>query len=185
MLSLDPKNKFIEVLLRLSVKRGSFKLSSGLHSDFYLDVRQTTLNSKGAFLAGSLVLNNLKPEVVGVGGLTLGADPIVASTITLGHLNKEEINGFLIRKTQKNYGAKNKIEGLDNFNKAAKVCIVEDVTTTGGSMIKAIEAARESGLDPIQCITLVDRGEGAETAIRSVGLELEKIVSLEEIKKYF
>lgn len=174
--------RLLELLREHSVQRGTFQLASGGTTDLYLDVRQTTLNGEGAAIVGRMVLRALKPEVVGVGGPTLGADPVACSasawsTALLGR----PIHGFLIRKEAKGHGTKRYVEGMSSLGPGAKVCVVEDTTTTGGSLLQAIERAREAGLDVVQCLCVVDRQAGAVERFAEAGLELESLVTLSEI----
>jgi orotate phosphoribosyltransferase len=135
---------------------GDFKLSSGGRSDYYIDCRTTTLDARGAQLTGQVFLEEIKhrawdPEAIG--GLTMGADPIVvAVSVTSGTLN-----GFLVRKAEKQHGTGQRIEGFRG--KGSRVVIVDDVCTTGASTIQAIEAAREFGFDVVGVMCLVEREE--------------------------
>ena len=122
-----------------AVKFGEFTLSSGKKSDFYVDCRKVTLHPQGAKLVGKIILEKIKDlKVDAVGGMTMGADPIIGAVITLG-----DIPGFIVRKKAKEHGTGQKIEGL--IEKGWKVLIVEDVATTGGSALQAIEAAEAAG----------------------------------------
>ena len=147
-------------LLRLvaakSFRLGQFKLSSGGTSDYYIDCRTTTLAAKGARLTGQVFLDEIrarqwKPKAIG--GLTMGADPIVvAVSVASG-----DVEGFLVRKAEKEHGAGRRIEGFQE--KGARVVIVDDVCTTGSSTIQAIEAAREFGFQVVGVMCLVERQE--------------------------
>jgi orotate phosphoribosyltransferase len=148
-----------ELLHLLSVKSfqlGNFKLSSGATSDYYVDCRTTTLDARGSQLTGQVFLDAIrargwKPQAIG--GLTLGADPIVvAVAVTSG-----QIHGFLVRKAEKQHGTGRRIEGF--CQKGAPVVIVDDVCTTGASTVQAIEAAREFGFNIIGVMCLVEREE--------------------------
>ena len=144
------------MLAQKSFKLGDFKLSSGGASDYYIDCRTTTLDGRGAQLTGQVFLDEIrrrgwKPEAIG--GLTMGADPIVvAVAVTSGTLN-----GFLVRKAEKQHGTTQRIEGFRG--KGARVVIVDDVCTTGASTIQAIEAAREFGFEIEGVMCLVEREE--------------------------
>ena len=155
-----PKTDSREALLRLlahkSFRLGEFKLSSGATSDYYIDCRTTTLDAKGSRLTGEVFLAEIqrhkwKPEAIG--GLTMGADPIVTGvSVVSGNLN-----GFLVRKAEKQHGTGQRIEGFRE--KSARVVIVDDVCTTGGSTIQAIQAAREFGFEVVGVMCLVEREE--------------------------
>jgi orotate phosphoribosyltransferase len=151
------KQQLLEILAEKSFRLGDFKLSSGGTSDYYIDCRTTTLDSRGARLTGQVFLDEIraqgwKPEAIG--GLTMGADPIVVAVAVVSG----ELSGFLVRKAEKKqHGTGQRIEGFQK--KAAPVVIVDDVCTTGASTIQAIEAAREFGFEVIGVMCLVERKE--------------------------
>jgi len=143
-------------MLAQSFRIGDFKLSSGASSDYYIDCRTTTLDARGAQLTGQVFLEQIREqewEPAAIGGLTMGADPIVlAVAVTSG-----TIHGFLVRKSEKQHGTGRRIEGF--AEKGAPVVIVDDVCTTGSSTVQAIEAAREFGFEVIGVMCLVERQE--------------------------
>ena len=150
------RQKLLGTLAQKSVRLGDFKLSSGGTSDYYIDCRTTTLDAKGSRLTGEVFLEEIqqrgwKPQAVG--GLTMGADPIVVAISVVSG----ELNGFLVRKTEKQHGTGQRIEGFRE--KGARVVIVDDVCTTGSSTIQAIEAAREFGFEIVGVMCLVEREE--------------------------
>jgi orotate phosphoribosyltransferase len=153
---ISPRQELLRLLAIKSFRLGDFKLSSGAHSDYYIDCRTTTLDARGAQLTGQVFLEEIKhrgwnPEAIG--GLTMGADPIVvAVAVTSGTLN-----GFLVRKAEKQHGTGQRIEGFRG--KGARVVIVDDVCTTGASTVQAIEAAREFGFEIVGVMCLVEREE--------------------------
>jgi orotate phosphoribosyltransferase len=153
---ISPRQELLRLLATKSFRLGDFKLSSGGRSDYYIDCRTTTLDARGAQLTGQVFLEEIRqrgwnPEAIG--GLTMGADPIVvAVAVTSGTLN-----GFLVRKAEKQHGTGQRIEGFRG--KGARVVIVDDVCTTGGSTIQAIEAAREFGFEVAGVMCLVEREE--------------------------
>ena len=144
------------MLAQKSFRMGEFKLSSGITSDYYVDCRLTTLDARGAQLTGEVFLEEIREqgwEPEAVGGLTMGADPIVvAVAVTSGTLH-----GFLVRKAEKQHGMGQRIEGFKE--KGARVVIVDDVCTTGASTIQAIEAARDFGFEVAGVMCLVERQE--------------------------
>jgi orotate phosphoribosyltransferase len=175
---VDDVGRLITLLRERSVKIGRFTLASGAISDLYVDARQTTLHAEGAAIVARLVLQRLRPEVVGVGGMTLGADPIACSAAALStSVLGRPIHAFLVRKEAKGHGTSNAVEGVANLGAGAKVCVVEDTTTTGGSLLKAVDAAIAAGLDVVQCLTVVDRREGAAEALAARGLTLDALVT--------
>jgi orotate phosphoribosyltransferase len=176
------RHKLIELLRELSVRTGIFTLASGKTSDLYIDARQTTLHAEGSLLAAHLLLNQLNDDVMGVGGLTMGADPLVCSAAahSLAVLGRP-IHGFLIRKEEKGHGTGRFVEGTGNLPANSHVCIVEDTTTTGQSLLTAAERATAAGLQVVQCITLVDRDEGATDMLAAAGYRLEALVRRSEL----
>jgi len=158
-LSASPaRQELLRLIATKSFRLGEFKLSSGGTSDYYIDCRTTTLDGRGSQLTGKVFLEEIeargwKPEAIG--GLTMGADPIVvAVTVTSG-----KVNGFLVRKAEKQHGTGQRIEGFRG--KGARVVIVDDVCTTGASTVQAIEAAREFGFEIAGVMCLVEREEAA------------------------
>jgi orotate phosphoribosyltransferase len=150
------RQELLEMLAKKSFRLGEFQLSSGGTSDYYVDCRTTTLDARGAQLTGEVFLEEIREEgwePEAIGGLTMGADPIVvAAAVTSGKLH-----GFLVRKTEKQHGTGQRIEGFRE--KGARVVIVDDVCTTGASTIQAIEAAREFGFEVVGAMCLVERQE--------------------------
>ena len=152
----SPRQDVLRLLAHKSFRLGEFKLSSGGTSDYYIDCRTTTLDAKGARLTGEVFVDEIrqrgwKPQAIG--GLTLGADPIVVAVSVVSG----ELNGFLVRKAEKQHGTVQRIEGFRE--KGARVVIVDDVCTTGASTVQAIEAAREFGFQVIGAMCLVERQE--------------------------
>ena len=148
------RQELLEMLAHKSFRLGEFQLSSGSTSDYYIDCRVTTLDARGAQLVGEVFLAEIREqgwEADAIGGLTMGADPIVvAVAVTSG-----TIHGFLVRKAEKQYGTGQRIEGFRE--KGAQVVIVDDVCTTGSSTVQAIEAAREYGFEVVGVMCLVER----------------------------
>ena len=155
------RQELLRLLATKSFRLGDFRLSSGGRSDYYIDCRTTTLDGRGAQLTGQVFLEEIQrqgwnPEAIG--GLTMGADPIVvAVAVTSGN-----VSGFLVRKAEKQHGTGQRIEGFRQ--KGARVVIVDDVCTTGGSTIEAINAAREFGFDIAGVMCLVEREEAGGRA---------------------
>jgi orotate phosphoribosyltransferase len=150
------RQKLLGILAQKSFKLGEFKLSSGATSDYYIDCRTTTLDAKGSRLAGEVFLEEIKQrgwKPQAIGGLTMGADPIVVAVSVVSG----ELNGFLVRKAEKQHGTGQRIEGYRE--KGARVVIVDDVCTTGFSTVQAIEAAREFGFEVVGAMCLVEREE--------------------------
>jgi len=150
------RRKLLRTLAQKSFRLGEFKLSSGGTSDYYIDCRTTTLDAKGSRLTGEVFLEEIqrrgwKPKAIG--GLTMGADPIVVAVSVVSG----EVDGFLVRKSEKQHGTGQRIEGFRE--RGARVVIVDDVCTTGASTVQAIEAAREFGFEIVGVMCLVERQE--------------------------
>ncbi len=173
--SPDTRTALLHLIATLSFRLGDFTLSSGAHSDYYIDCRTITLHAEGGRLAGLALYHliqqhNLQPQAVG--GLTMGADPLVsniASASAWAHIQQPEtplIHGFLVRKAEKIHGTGRRIEGF--CEPGARVVIVDDVCTTGASAIQAIEAARAAKLNVVGVLCLVDRQEmGGRAAVEA------------------
>src|SRR5215470_7515372 len=157
----NARQELLEMLAQKSFRMGEFKLSSGITSDYYVDCRLTTLDARGSQLTGEVFFEQIREqewEPHAVGGLTMGADPIVvAIAVTSG-----TIHGFLVRKSEKQHGMSQRIEGFKE--KGARVVIVDDVCTTGASTIQAIEAARDFGFEVVGVMCLVERKEAGGRA---------------------
>jgi len=158
--------QLLALLARISFRLGQFTLSSGGTSDYYIDCRTTTLNAEGGRLTGEAILDLLNEkgiEAEGVGGLTLGADPIVSNVATASAWRAQSnpaaplLHGFLVRKAEKQHGTARRIEGF--CREGARVVIVDDVCTTGASTISAIEAARQAGMTVAAVVCIVEREE--------------------------
>lgn len=173
--------RLIEILKERSVRRERVVLASGKESDFYVDARQTTLHAEGAALVAELILARLRPDVVAVGGPVTGADPIAGAVAAVSWLQGRPVQGFMVRKEPKGHGLRQWIEGRGGLPDGSPVCVVEDTTTTGGSLLKAIERIEEEGLRVVQCITVVDRQEGASEKLEERGYRLDALVSRQDL----
>jgi orotate phosphoribosyltransferase len=175
-----------KLIKKLSYREGDFTLASGKKSNFYIDLKNTTLHPEGAILIGEKAVTLVKEKKINidaVGGMTLGADPI-ATAISIAAFQKKIIwPAFIVRKEPKKHGTSQFIEGTENLKPNANVLIVEDVVTTGGSSIKAIEIAKKEGFNPVAVLTVVDREEGGEKAFRDLGLEFLALTRISEIRK--
>jgi orotate phosphoribosyltransferase len=156
----NSRAELLTLLAKKSFRLGQFTLSSGGTSDYYVDCRLTTLDAAGARLTGESVLEEIHArgwKAQAIGGLTMGADPIVVATSVISEQQGTPINGFLVRKAEKTHGTGQRIEGFRD--KPAQVVIVDDVCTTGASTVQAIEAAREYGFEIAGVLCLVEREE--------------------------
>jgi orotate phosphoribosyltransferase len=176
------KTRLRELLETLSLKKGPVVLVSGKTSNFYLDCKQTALNAEGAVVIGRLVFETIRRlgadghRVEGVGGMTLGADPIAVATAFTSQQAGEPVHAFIIRKEPKGHGTRAWLEGSNNLREGAPVLLVEDVVTTGGSTLRALERAKESGLEPVAIVALVDREEGGRENLEATGLPFEALL---------
>ena len=179
------KSELIKLLLSKSFnysEKPSFKLVSGKMSKYYVNCKPTTMSSKGIFLVGHLVYERIKNlDIQGVGGLTFGADPIAISTAFVSEINRKPVYAFSVRKEKKDHGIIKWIEG--DVNKGDKVVVLEDVATTGGSTIKAIERIQSEGLVVEKVVILVDRQEGGVENIQKYIKNVESIVTISELMK--
>jgi orotate phosphoribosyltransferase len=173
-----------EMIFELSYREGTFRLTSGRESDFYIDCKQTTLSAEGAYLCGKLLYNRILQSgisISGVGGMTLGADPLVTAVSVVSFIEGKPIPAFIIRKEAKGHGTGSWIEGKSNIPIGSKVALVEDVVTTGGTLIKAIERTEEEGYIVAQVFTIVDREEGGKNALSRAGQELSALFTRRDI----
>ena len=177
------KDELIEMLCYKSFKfseEPKFKLVSGRMSQFYVNCKPTTLNARGMVLAGHLIFESVKDSrIFGIGGLTFGADPLAVATAFASEINGRPIHAFSIRKTQKDHGIVKWIEG--EVPRGQRVAIIDDVATTGGSTIKAIERARSEGLEVAKAVILVDRQEGGLENIREHVEDVAAIITRDEL----
>ena len=191
----NPREQLLRLLATNSFRLGEFKLASGGSSDYYIDCRTTTLHADGARLVGRLVYDLIQKErwkAQGIGGMTMGADPIVtavsilsaqsivtrapARTKPLDAPDDYMIHGFLVRKAEKAHGTAQKIEGVRK--EGARVVIVDDVCTTGGSTIQAIEAAKAAGMTVVGVVCIVEREEANGRPAVEAAAAPAKFVSL-------
>ena len=181
------KQELIDILCRQSFKytaEPSFKLVSGRMSRFYVNCKPTTLSARGMFLVGNLMFNEIMDSPVSaVGGLTFGADPIAVATAFASEINAKPVNAFSIRKTRKDHGIIRWVEG--SVQPGQPVVIIDDVATTGGSTIKAIERARSEGLEVVKSVILVDRQEGGLDNIREHVDDVTAIITRDELLDRF
>jgi orotate phosphoribosyltransferase len=179
---LNERDRLIELLKRDALRLGAFTLASGRSSHYYIDGRKITLSAEGASLIalGVLDLLSAHPKVTAIGGLTLGADPIVGATLALapshGH---PELRGFLVRKTAKAHGTGNLVEGP--LDPGSVVAIVDDVATTGSSSLQAIEAVQAQGCKVALVAVVLDRLEGASQAFANHGFPFHSLLTIHDL----
>ncbi len=181
---MSVKDDLKAIICELSYEEREVTLASGRKSNFYFDGKQTTLHSRGGLLVGQAFWDEVKKfdgPIDGVGGLTLGADPIATATSIAAQLDGSHVHAFIIRKEPKGHGTGQWLEGRKNLPPGSRVVIVEDVTTTGGSSMKAVDRAKEEGLEVVGIVTLVDREEGAREAIEGAGQVLRTVFTKSEV----
>lgn len=178
--------RLIEIIKRLSVETGrTFKLASGRTSDFYCNLKPTMMDPEGAFLLGQLIaeaLDGTKADMIG--GLEMGAVPLATSAAIASFARGKPIAAFFVRKQAKDHGTQSVIDGLKRGETLAgrSVVILEDVTTTGGSSLKAIEAVRASGARVALVLTMVDRQEGASGTFEKAGVPFRALITASELR---
>lgn len=185
--SASPHARLLALLAERSAKRGDFVLASGRRSTLYVDCRLTTMHPEGQLLIGRVGLAALRASgwpVDAVGGLTLGADPIAyaiahASALAAERGDGEMVRAFTVRKEAKRHGTGKLIEGP--FSAGDRVVVVEDVITSGGSALKAVDAVRAAGGTILGVLALVDRQEGGREALEAAGLQVMSLVTAAEL----
>ena len=174
------RDELLELLKKDAYKKGEYTLSSGKKSEHYVNCKPVTLSGRGLTLASLLILQEVKTSYVA--GLTLGADPFVSGVSLVSALDSRLVNGLIVRKEAKGHGTQAWIEGLLP-PEGTVITVLEDVITTGGSAIKAVEKLRDAGYVVNTVVSIVDRQEDdeANAAMKLSGLELKSIFTLDEI----
>lgn len=181
---MDDKQRLKEILLEKSYRQGTFTLTSGKTSDFYIDGKQTTLSAEGAYLCGKLLYELLQKShtpIDAVGGMTLGADPLVTAVSIASYLAGKPIPAFIVRKEAKGHGTGNSIEGLLNMATGGTVALLEDVVTTGGTLLKVIDRVEAAGFKVGLVATIVERQEGGTETLAKAGYRLEAIFTRQQL----
>jgi len=180
----DPTAARLAALVReRSFARGDFTLASGKKSPFYFNLKPTMMTAEGAWLCARAFLDRIAPDEADlIGGLEMGAVPIVAATAALAHAEGRRLDAFFVRKQPKEHGTKASVEGLAPGETLAgrKSVIAEDVTTTGGSALKAIESVRAAGGEVRFALTLLDREEGARELFEANGVALRAVLTVRD-----
>jgi orotate phosphoribosyltransferase len=179
----DPRTRLKDIIRARSFGRGEIKLASGRTSNFYFNLKPTMLDAEGAALLAELTVESLANERIDyVGGLEMGAVPIAGAIAQLSFLKGQPIQAFFVRKKPKEHGARLSVEGLAPGESLTgkRIVVVEDVTTTGGSAIKAAEAVKESGGEIAFVLTIVDREEGADETFREAGIPFRSLFRASE-----
>ncbi len=178
---IEERDKFLEAIKERAYRKGKFTLSSGRESNHYVNLKPVTLTGDALLYISWCILECIEPDSVAVAGLTLGADPLVSGVSIAATLDDRKVDALIVRKEPKGHGTAAWIEGRLP-EKGSRVTVLEDVVTTGGSSIKAVEKLRDAGYVVERVVSIVNRQEGTEAddAFTAVGVELISLFSLEE-----
>lgn len=177
---MTPRDRLIEQISALAVVRGRVTLASGREADYYVDLRRVTLDGVAAPLVGSVMRDLVADwEFDAVGGLTLGADPVAVAMLHDAARSGGRLDAFVVRKEAKGHGLQRRIEGTEVAGR--RVLVVEDTSTTGGSVMTAVEAVRQAGADVVGVAVIVDRDTGAREVIEAAGLPYRHAVGLADL----
>ena len=185
LLRPTPREQLRDLIADLAVVHGRVTLASGKEADYYVDLRRVTLHHRAAPLIGHVLLDVLEEaglgpgEIDAVGGLTLGADPVAGALLHAAASRGQDLDAFVVRKEGKAHGMQRRIEGPDVAGR--RVVAVEDTSTTGGSVMTAVEALREAGADVVAVAVIVDRGTGARERIEAEGLPYHYVYGLADL----
>ncbi len=182
---MKARERLRQLIRELSYEERSVTLTSGKTSNYYVDGKQTTLHSEGSYLTGRLMLAAIQEspwQIRAVGGLTMGADPIASAVSVLSWSAGDPVHAFYIRKEPKGHGKKLWLEGDKNLAAGDQVAIVEDVVTTGGSLLRAIERATDHGLEVKLVLTLLDRLEGGRELLAEHGYQLQSLFTIADLQ---
>ncbi len=174
------REALLRSLANRSYRHGVFTLASGRTSHHYVNCKPVSLSGEGLALIGSLLLEQVEPEAVAVAGLTLGADPLVSAVALRAALSGRSLDALIVRKQAKGHGTGAWLEG-PLPPAGSRITVLEDVVTSGGSALKAVEQLREAGFLVKRVVTIVDRQEGGLEAMTAAGLELRSLFLLEEV----
>lgn len=178
----DLKRRLARILVEKSYREGDFVLASGRRSDYYFDCRVSALHAEGSWLIGRLFNDMLAPlDIRGVAGMTMGADPLVSATTLISHELGRPLHGLLVRKESKGHGTNQFVEGLGNFARGDSVAMLEDVVTTGGSLLKACARVRDAGMNIVAVCAILDREEGGRENLSREGYDLRAIFTRKEL----
>jgi len=172
----------IDLVATKALRRGTFRLASGREASFYLDAKQVILDAQGSALVGEAILRLLQARgslPAAVGGMSIGADPVTSAVVTMAGVAGLPLKGFLVRKEPKDHGTKRYVEGP--VQPGERVVIVEDVTTTGGSSLLAIDRVMEFGLIVERVVTVIDRLAGAQETLAARGIPLDSLVTIRDL----
>ena len=173
----------LDLIVKYAYVEGDFTLSSGAKSSYYINCKQVTLRAEGGLALGRLLLQLLPEDTSAVAGLTLGADPMVSAVSVVSAYENRPIPALIIRKKPKGHGTQAYIEGPSLAS--AKVVVLEDVVTTGGSALTAVERLQDAGYEVSQILSLVDREQGGSELYQSKGIKFQALFSIREIQQQY
>ncbi len=177
---MSDRDALLDQVTRKAVVHGTVTLSSGAQADYYVDLRRVTLDARAAPLVGRVMLDLTADWAYdAVGGLTLGADPVATAMLHAAAARGRELDAFVVRKAEKTHGLQRRIEGPDVAGR--RVLAVEDTSTTGGSVLTAVEALREAGAEVVGVAVIVDRGTGARERVAEAGCEYRAAFGLDDL----
>ena len=178
--SVDARARLAALVAERAVVHGEVTLASGATADYYVDLRRVTLDAEVAPLVGEVMLDLVADlDIDAVGGLTLGADPVATAMLHVAAARGRRLDAFVVRKQGKAHGLQRRIEGPDVAGR--RVLAVEDTSTTGGSVLTAVEALREAGAEVVAVAVIVDRGTVAGETVRAAGLEYRYALGLSDL----
>jgi orotate phosphoribosyltransferase len=178
------RSTLLDLICEVAYKEGDFTLSSGQKSTYYINGKEVTLHAQGALMVARLLLAKLPAGTVGVGGLTLGADPMVSAVSIVGAYENKPVTPLIIRKEAKGHGTRAYIEG-PTLPAGSAVTILEDVVTTGASAMQAVQRLREAGYEVNDILALVDRQQGGQELYKKEGLNFQPIFTVEELQAHY
>ncbi|MEM6448753.1 MAG: orotate phosphoribosyltransferase [Cyanobacteria bacterium P01_D01_bin.105] len=177
------RTALLNLICDVAYKEGDFTLSSGKKSTYYINGKQVTLHAEGALMVARLLLDMLPSGTVGVGGLTLGADPMVSAVSIAGAYENKPVTPLIIRKEAKGHGTRAYIEGPE-LPQGSRITVLEDVVTTGASAMKAVERLQSAGYVVKDILALVDRQQGGSELYAKAGLNFQPIFTIEVLQAY-
>ncbi|MEP6516947.1 orotate phosphoribosyltransferase [Microcoleus vaginatus] len=177
------RDRLLDLLCEFAYREGDFVLSSGQKSSYYINCKPVTLHAEGALATGRLLLSMLSSDVQAVGGLTLGADPIVTAVSVVSALGDRPIPALIVRKETKGHGTMAYIEG-PLLPEGTNVAVLEDVVTTGKSAMQAVERLRAAGYKVDRVLSLIDREQGGGELYRKAGLDFQAIFTIQDLKEW-
>jgi orotate phosphoribosyltransferase len=176
----DERKQLVGLIRREALEFGDFVLASGARSNYYIDCRNVTLSAEGAALIGKGILDLLSAERFdAVGGMTMGADPVLSAVLTIAGLRGIPLRGFIVRKEAKGHGTGKLVEGP--LRPGDRAVVVEDVSTTGGSALKAVDAVQAAGAEVVRVVSVLDRLAGARQSFEARGVRFDSLATIRDL----